>query len=113
MSPCTVLVERELATTLPAFWRLGRSSGIRSSKEVSIRLKPVVWELAMLPETFSSAYDCARKPVTAVVSAPNRPMISLRNVGDGQVNSGTQGGRHVGCTFAIDMPNFLLVKSVT
>src|SRR5262245_64588537 len=77
MSPCTVLVERELATTLPASWRLGRLSGIRSLNDVSIRLNAVVCELAMLPDTFSSAYDCARRPVTAVVRAPKRPMIFL------------------------------------
>ena len=38
----------------------GLSSGIRSSKLVSTRLNAVVWELAMLPDTFSSAKDCAR-----------------------------------------------------
>ena len=49
-------------------------SGIRSTKLVSSRLKPVVCELAMLPEIFSSAKDCARMPVTAVVRAPKIPM---------------------------------------
>ena len=42
-------------------------SAIRSSKLVSVRLKAVVCEFAMLPEIFSSANDCARMPVTAVV----------------------------------------------
>src|SRR5262245_489325 len=76
MSPCTVLVARELATTLPANCLDGMSSGIRSTKLVSIRLKAVVCELAMLPETFSSANACARIPVTAVVRAPKIPMTS-------------------------------------
>src|SRR5215475_1452629 len=76
MSPCTVLVARELAATLPATCFEGISSGIRSSKLVSMRLNAVVCELAILPDTFSSAYDCARIPVTAVVRAPNRPMTS-------------------------------------
>ena len=76
MSPCTVLVERELAITLPANCLEGRLSGIRSTKLVSMRLKAVVCELAMLPETFSSANDCARMPVTAVVRAPKIPMTS-------------------------------------
>ena len=31
----------------------------------------------MLPEMFSSANDCARIPVTAVVSAPKIPMTVL------------------------------------
>ena len=55
MSPCTVLVAREFAITLPASCLEGMLSGIRSWKLVSIRLKPVVCELAMLPEMFSSA----------------------------------------------------------
>src|SRR6266851_4467674 len=76
MLPCTVLVERELSTTLPAICLDGRSSGIRSTKLVSMRLKAVVCELAILPETFSSANDCARIPVTAVVRAPKIPMTS-------------------------------------
>src|SRR6266511_2357231 len=76
MSPCTVLVARELATTLPANCLDGRSSGIRSTKLVSMRLKAVVCELAILPETFSSANACARMPVTAVVRAPKIPMTS-------------------------------------
>src|SRR5215208_4985440 len=45
-------------------------------KAVSIRLKAVVCELAMLPAIFSSAKDCARIPVTAVVRAPKIPMTS-------------------------------------
>src|SRR5439155_10484377 len=51
------------------------SLGIRSTKLVSMRLKAVVCELAILPETFSSANDCARSPVTAVVRAPKIPML--------------------------------------
>src|SRR5262245_56736409 len=79
MSPCTVLVERELATTLPDSCLAGTSSGIRSTKLVSIRLNAVVCELAMFPETFSSANDCARMPVTAVVRAPKIPMTFSPN----------------------------------
>src|ERR1041384_1859459 len=74
MSPCTVLVERELATTLPASCWFGLSSGIRSTKLVSSRLNAMVCELAMLPEMFSSANACARIPVTAVVRAPKIPI---------------------------------------
>src|SRR3954453_20227848 len=77
MSPCTLLVDRELAITLPASCLLGRLSGIRSSKLVSTRLKAVVCELAMLPEMFSSAKDWARMPVTAVVRAPKIPITRL------------------------------------
>src|SRR5882757_9771311 len=51
---------------------------MRSSKLVSIRLNAVVCELAMLPEMFSSAKDCARNPVTAVVRAPKIPMTDLQ-----------------------------------
>src|SRR3954471_3254672 len=47
---------------------------MRSRKLVSMRLNAVVCELAMLPEMFSSAYDSARKPPTAVVRAPKIPM---------------------------------------
>src|SRR3954465_276252 len=77
MSPCTLLVERELAMTLPASCLVGMLSGIRSTKLVSSRLKAVVCELAMLPEMFSSAKDCARMPVTAVVRAPKIPITHL------------------------------------
>ena len=79
MSPCTLLVERELAITLPAICLDGGSSGMRSSKLVSMRLNAVVCELAMLPEMFSSAKDCARNPVTAVVRAPKIPMSLISN----------------------------------
>src|SRR5690349_19032616 len=73
-SPCTVIEPRELATTLPETCLLGILSAIRSWKLVSVRLKAVVCELAILPEIFSSANDCARMPLTAVVSAPKIPM---------------------------------------
>ena len=53
--PCTVLVEREAKVTEPASCWLTPVCGIRSRKLESIRLKAVVWELAMLPEMFSSA----------------------------------------------------------
>src|SRR5678816_824202 len=73
-SPCTELVERDCAVTPPASCAVSAVCGTRSRKEVSMRLKAVVCELAMLPEIFSSAYDPARKPPTAVVSAPKIPM---------------------------------------
>jgi ADP-dependent phosphofructokinase/glucokinase len=53
-SPWIVLVRRENDVTDPARPRLGGVSGIMSTKLVSTRLKPVVCELAMLPEMFSS-----------------------------------------------------------
>ena len=55
ISPCTLLVDWALAMTLPDSCFEGTSSGIRSSKLVSMRLNAVVCELAMLPEMFSSA----------------------------------------------------------
>src|SRR5882762_10135053 len=77
-SPCTVLVAREDASTVPASCLVGMLSGIRSMKLVSTRLNAVVCEFAMLPEMFSSAKDCARNPVTAVVRAPKIPMTDLQ-----------------------------------
>src|SRR4051794_21076586 len=53
---------------------------MRSRKLVSSRLKAVVCEFAILPEMFSSANDCARSPVTAVVRAPKIPMTCLRPI---------------------------------
>jgi hypothetical protein len=73
-SPCTLLVERDIAVTEPASCRLTPDSGIRSRKLVSMRLKAVVCEFAMLPEMFSSANDCARMPATDVVNAPKIPI---------------------------------------
>jgi hypothetical protein len=75
-SPCTVLVARAEAATVPESCFDGGLSGMRSRKLVSSRLNAVVCEFAMLPEMFSSANDCARSPVTAVVSAPKIPMPS-------------------------------------
>src|SRR5690349_108669 len=74
MSPCTEFVAREFAITLPDFCWLGVSSGMRSTKLVSSRLKPIVCEFAMLPEMFSSANACARMPDTAVFRAPKIPI---------------------------------------
>jgi hypothetical protein len=54
-SPCTELVERDVVVTPPASCAVDEVCGMRSRKEVSTRLKAVVCELAMLPETFSSA----------------------------------------------------------
>ena len=48
-------------------------------KVLSIRLKAVVCELAMMPEMFSNANDCARMPVTAVVRAPKIPITLLHS----------------------------------
>src|SRR5437660_9836173 len=78
-SPCTVLVAIELDCTVPESCWLGMFVGIRSSKLVSTRLKAVVCEFAMLPEIFSSANDCARSPVTAVVRAPKIPITILQS----------------------------------
>src|SRR5579862_2574813 len=50
----------------------------RSWKLVSISLYPVVCELAMLPEIFCSANDCACRPATAVVNASKIPMTDLQ-----------------------------------
>src|SRR6185312_3415900 len=91
MSPCTLLVEREMAMTLPESCLAGTSSGIKSSKLVSSRLNAVVCELAMLPETFSSAKDCARRPVTAVVNAPKIP-ITLSHFTTGPENAARVAG---------------------
>src|SRR4051812_43295940 len=74
MSPCTLLVARELAVTLPEVCLVGMASGTRSAKLVSVRLNAVVCELAMLPEMFCSACDCARMPETAVVRASKIPI---------------------------------------
>src|SRR3954447_2292345 len=73
-SPCTVLVMREWEVTLPASCCDAAASGIMSTKLVSIRLNAVVCELAMFPEMFSSAKDCAGMPATAVLRAPKIPM---------------------------------------
>jgi hypothetical protein len=53
-SPWRVLVRREKPLTEPASSRRYGMSGRRSTKLVSTRLNPVVCELAMLPEMFSS-----------------------------------------------------------
>src|ERR1700742_4662909 len=75
-SPCTVLVARAEAATVPESCFDGGLSGMRSRKLVSTRLKAVVCEFAILPEMFSGANDCARSPVTAVVRAPKIPIPS-------------------------------------
>src|SRR3954453_16512018 len=79
-SPCTVLVARAEAATVPDSCFDGGLSWMRSRKLVSSRLKAVVCEFAMFPEMFSSANDCARSPVTAVVRAPKIPMTCLRPI---------------------------------
>jgi hypothetical protein len=78
-SPCTELVLRDCVVTPPANCWVDAVCGIRSRKLVSTRLKAVVCEFAILPETFSSAYDCERRPPTAVVRAPKIPMTYSPN----------------------------------
>src|SRR5215471_7394137 len=77
IAPCTVLVETELAITLPEVCSLCSAAVTRSWKLVLVSLNPVVCELAMLPEMFCSANDCACSPVTAVVSASKIPIPLL------------------------------------
>src|SRR5215475_4262939 len=74
MSPWMLLVATELATILSAICALGRLSATMFSNWVLMRLYAVVCELAMLPEMFCSAYDCAPRPETAVVRASKIPM---------------------------------------
>ena len=75
--PCVDTVCRANAVTPPATWRSGVvASGTRSTKLVLMPLKPVVCALAMLPEMFCSANDCACKPPTEVLSASKIPMTS-------------------------------------
>src|SRR5215470_7218596 len=81
IEPCTLLVERESAVTLPATCSRGALSCTRSAKLVSVRLKAVVCEFAMLPEIFCSAKDCACRPVTAVVNASKTPIPILHAEG--------------------------------
>src|SRR5581483_11766 len=77
ISPCTVLVGRDSACTPPDTCCADVESATRFAKLVSVRLKPVVWEFAMLPEIFWRAKDCACKPPTAVVNALKIPMALL------------------------------------
>src|SRR5713101_3963153 len=72
-----LLVAREFASTAPETCRVGTLSVTRSPKLVSVRLKAVVCELAMLPEMFCNANDCACRPVTAVVNASKTPIPIL------------------------------------
>src|ERR1700726_3459747 len=78
IEPCTVLVATDSAMTLPEVCWPAAANDTRASKLVSVSLKPVVCELAMLPEMFCRANDCACRPPTAVVRASNRPMPSLQ-----------------------------------
>src|SRR5579872_7580533 len=82
IEPWTVLVPRELATTPLVVCCDGTACDTRSAKLVFFSLYPVVCELAMLPEIFCSANDCACRPETAVVNASKIPMScspTLRN----------------------------------
>ena len=81
-SPCLLIMFRLKAPTDPETSRpLGRS-GTSVEKTVSTRLKPVVRELAMLPEMFSSEKLWAVRPETAVVSAPKIPMAETSSFRD-------------------------------
>src|ERR687890_498617 len=51
------------------------------TKFVSTRLKPTVWLLAMLSETWPSARLWELRPPIAVVSEPNKDMAELREGG--------------------------------
>src|SRR3954447_259016 len=78
--PCVETVCRAKAVTPPATWRSGLvASGTRSTKLVLMPLKPVVCALAMLPEMFCSANDCACRPPTEVLSASKIPITSSPN----------------------------------
>src|SRR5882757_6115735 len=101
-SPCTVLVARALAVTVPESCLEGGLSGIRSWKLVSSRLYAVVCEFAMLPEIFSSANDCARSPVTAVVSAPKIPIPSSDQAS--RTRCAASHGRNIGIGLASRVP---------
>src|SRR5215470_10030919 len=87
-----LLVARELASTDPETCWAGTLSVTRSAKLVSVRLKAVVCELAMLPEMFCNANDCACRPVTAEINASKTPMPIL-HPGRGR-RSFTAGGSH-------------------
>src|SRR5579871_5361206 len=76
--PAVVLVATEPAMTLPDVCSPAAAALTSASKLVSVSLKPVVCELAMLPEMFCSANDCACRPPTAVVRASKRPMAGLQ-----------------------------------
>ena len=73
-APWIVFVSCENAATAPALSCRAAELGMRSTKLVSTRLKPIVCEFAMFPEMFSSAYDCAERPDTAVDNAPRIPI---------------------------------------
>src|SRR5581483_5331300 len=73
--PCLVLVSVEAAATpseAPIICEFKRSV-----KLVSLLLKPVVCEFAMLPEMFCSAKACACMPLIEAVSESNAPMRSF------------------------------------
>src|ERR1700685_1576188 len=76
IDPWTVLVEIELEMTPPDVCDPSAACETRSWKLVSVSLYPVVCELAMLPEMFCNANDCACRPATAVVNASKIPMTS-------------------------------------
>ena len=79
MSPCTLLVAVELASTLTGNL-LTRHIFADQILELGIdALVTVVCELAMLPEIFCSANDCALRPETAVVRASKIPMTVLHS----------------------------------
>src|SRR5581483_5093580 len=73
--PCLVLVSVDADSTpseAPSICEFNKSR-----KLVSVLLKAVVCELAMLPEMFCSAKACACMPLIEAVSESNAPMRSF------------------------------------
>ncbi|GGJ11993.1 hypothetical protein GCM10011320_18960 [Neoroseomonas lacus] len=66
---------------------------------MSTRLKPAVWLLATLSDTWPRARACALRPVMAVVMAPNKD-IAFSAAGEiglpGSPQPACQGGRRCG-----------------
>ena len=101
MSPCTLLVEREFATTLPA---VACSDVVGDQVDESyLALEGGGLRVGMLPEMFSSAKDWARIPVTAVVRAPKIPITRL-HFATGQLTQDAIGGRKTGARVARPEP---------
>ncbi len=74
--PCTVLVKSGRARTEPGACRLLFDCVMYDTKLVSVRLKPTVWLLAMLSDTWPSARLWEERPLIAMVSEPNRDMAA-------------------------------------
>jgi predicted membrane-bound spermidine synthase len=69
---CFLVLFRELPAIIPAILR-----STNNSFAGMLLAQFVTCALAMLPEMFCRANDCACKPPTAVVSASNKPMTNL------------------------------------